>query len=219
MGNCNHASALWPYNPIVQRSTHMPITITDDVATAVARGKPSWRSLLEILIAAGIVVLLYSFFFTSVEVKDERMTPTLRADQRVLVSRLPYRLTTPRRGDIVAVRNRVDPSRIELRRVIGLPGDVLDIRGVQVSVNGLLLREPYLLEGRERLNLDAMTVGRYRLGQDDYFLLNDNRANLSDSRSFGAFSREQIVGRAWLVYWPPQNFAAVAHTQPTRGEP
>ncbi len=219
-GNCNHGSALWPYNPTVQRSTHAQMAMTGNDAAAISsHGKPLWRSLLEILIAAGIVVLLYSFFFTSTEVKDERMTPTLRADQRVLVSRLPYRLTAPQRGDVVAVRNRIDPSHIELHRVIGLPGDVLDIRGVQVSVNGLPLREPYLLEGRERLNLGTTTVGRYRLGQDDYFLLNDNRANLGDSRSFGVFSRNQIVGRAWLIYWPPQNIAAVAHMQPTRSEP
>ncbi|WP_169237296.1 signal peptidase I [Candidatus Roseilinea sp. NK_OTU-006] len=191
----------------------------DDAAAVLPRGQPLGRSLLEILIAAGIVVWLYSFFLTSVEVRDEHMTPTLRPGQRVLVSRLPYRLTVPQRGDVVAVRNRIDPARIQLHRVIGLPGDVLDIRGAQVSVNGLPLREPYLLEGRERLNLSATTVGRYRLGPDDYFLLNDNRADLGDSRSFGAFSREQIVGRAWLIYWPPQDFAAVAHTPPTRGEP
>lgn len=208
------------YNPIVQRSTHARAAVTDDGVAAVApRGKPLWRSLLEILIAAGIVALLYNFFFASAEVTDERMTPTLRAGQRVLISRLPYRLTAPQRGDVVAVRSRIDPSRIELHRVIGLPGDALDIRGAQVSVNGLPLREPYLLEGRERLNLGTTTVGRYRLGQDDYFLLNDNRANLSDSRSFGVFSRDQILGRVWLIYWPPQNIAVVAHTQPARGEP
>ncbi|MCS6848668.1 MAG: signal peptidase I [Anaerolineae bacterium] len=189
------------------------------VTAAAPRGTPLWRSLLEILIAAGIVVLLFDFFFASAEVRDERMSPTLRAGQRVLVSRLPYRLTAPQRGDVVAVRSRIDPSRIELHRVIGLPGDALDIRGAQVSVNGLPLREPYLLEGRERLNLGATTVGRYRLGQDDYFLLNDNRADLGDSRSFGVFSRDQILGRVWLIYWPPQNIAAVAHTQPARGEP
>ncbi|BCX04726.1 MAG: signal peptidase I [Candidatus Roseilinea sp.] len=191
----------------------------EGVATTGPRGTPLWRSLLEILIVAGIVVSLYTFFFASTEVTDEGMNPTLRAGQRVLISRLPYHLTAPRRGDVVAVRSRIDPSRVELHRVVGLPGDALDIRGAQVSVNGLPLREPYLLEGRERLNLGATTVGRYRLGQDDYFLLNDNRANLGDSRSFGVFSRDQIVGRVWLIYWPPQNISAVAHTQPTRGEP
>lgn len=164
-------------------------------------------------------MLLYDFFFASTEVNDDRMTPTLRFGQRVLVSRLPYHLTAPQRGDIVAVRSHTDPSRIELYRVVGLPGDALDIRGIQVVVNGLPLREPYLLEWRERLNLGATTVGRYRLGEEDYFLLNDNRANLSDSRSFGTFSRDRILGRAWLIYWPPQNVAAVAHVQPLREAP
>lgn len=182
------------------------------------RGSPLWRSLLELLIAAGIVFLLFNFFFASTQVRDEGMAPTLRAGQQVLVSRLPYRLTTPQRGDIVAVSSRVEPSRIELHRVVGVPGDMLDVRGAQVTVNGLPLREPYL-EGRERLNLGATTVGRYRLGEDDYFLLNDNRANLGDSRSFGMFSRDQIVGRAWLIYWPPQNIAAVVHARPMAAQP
>lgn len=171
------------------------------------------------LVAAGIVFLLFNFFFGSIQVSDEGMAPTLRAGQQVLISRLPYRLTSPQRGDIVAVSSRVEPSRVELYRVIGLPGDTLDVRGAQVTLNGLPLREPYLLEGRERLNLGATTVGRYRLGEGDYFLLNDNRANLSDSRSFGAFSRDQIVGRAWLIYWPPQNIAAVVHARPARDQP
>ncbi len=188
-----------------------------DVETVVVqRGKPLWRSLLEVLVAIGVVVLLYGFFFASTGVEDDRMSPTLRAGQRVLVSRLPYRLSTPRRGDVVAVRSRIDPSRVELHRVVGLPGDMLSVRGAQVSVGGLPLQEPYVLESHERLSLGVMTVGQYRIGQDDYFLLNDNRADPRDSRSFGMFSRDQIIGRAWLIYWPPQSIAAVVHAQPAR---
>ena len=183
------------------------------------RSKPLWRSLLEILVALGMVVLAYNFFFASVGIEGESMSPTLRAGQRVLVSRLPYRLTSPRRGDVVAVRSRIDPSRLELHRVIGLPGDAIAIRGAQVSVGGLPLQEPYLLESQERLNLGATTVGQYRIGQDSYFLLNDNRADLGDSRAYGPFSREQIVGRVWLIYWPPQSIATVAHSPPVRSQP
>jgi len=205
------------YSVQLSRTIRRP-SASDDVVPTASHGKPLWRSLLEILIALGIVVLVYNFFFASVSIESEGMSPTLRAGQRVLVSRLPYRLTPPRRGDVVAVRSRIDPSRLELHRVIGLPGDAITIRGAQVAVGGLPLQEPYLLEPRERLNLGATTVGQYRIGQDSYFLLNDNRADLSDSRAYGLFSRDQILGRVWLIYWPPQSIAAVAHTPPVRSQ-
>jgi len=190
----------------------------DDAAPTARRGKPLWRSLLEILIAFGIVALAYNFFFASVGIEGEGMSPTLRPGQRVLVSRLPYQLTAPRRGDVVAVRSRIDPARLELHRVIGLPGDTITVRGAQVAVGGLPLQEPYVLQFQERLSLGATTVGQYRIGQDSYFLLNDNRADLGDSRAYGPFVRDQIIGRVWLIYWPPQSIAAVAHSPPVRGQ-
>lgn len=183
-------------------------------AVVVRRSQPLWRSLLEILIALGIIVALYGFLFTSVNVAANDMSPTLRAGQRVLISRLPYRLTSPQRGDIVAVRSRIDPSQVQLYRVIGVPGDVLNIRGAQVAINALPLREPYLAESQGALSVGATTVGQYRIGQDNYFILNDNRFDLNDSRSFGTISRNEIIGRAWLVYWPLQDLAAVPHLRP-----
>lgn len=183
-------------------------------AILVRRGQPLWRSLLEILIALGIVVASYGFLFTSVNVAANNMSPTLRAGQHVLISRLPYRLTSPQRGDIVAVRSRLDPSQVQLYRIIGVPGDVLNIRGAQVTINALPLREPYLAELQGIVSMEATTVGQYRIGQDNYFVLNDDRFDLNDSRSFGTVSRDEIIGRAWLVYWPLQDLAAVPHLRP-----
>lgn len=183
-------------------------------AAATGARKPLWRSLLEIVIALAMVVVLFNFFVASVTIRGEDMAPTLRPGQRVLVSRLPYRLTTPQRGDVVAVRNRIDPSVLDVYRVVGLPGDLLNIKGAQVSLNGLPLREPYLPESQERLSVSATTVGQYRVGSGQYFLLNDNRFDLNDSRTFSLFSSNDIVGRAWLVYWPLQSIAPVRHERP-----
>lgn len=183
-------------------------------AILVRRGQPLWRSLLEILIALGIVVASYGFLFTSVNVAANNMSPTLRAGQHVLISRLPYRLTSPQRGDIVAVRSRTDSWQVQLYRIIGVPGDVLNIRGAQVTINALPLREPYLAELQGIVSMEATTVGQYRIGQDNYFVLNDDRFDLNDSRSFGTVSRDEIIGRAWLVYWPLQDLAAVPHLRP-----
>jgi signal peptidase I len=181
--------------------------------------KPLWRSLIEIAIALGIVVVLANMVFASVEIRDDSMSPTLRPGQRVLVSRLPYLLAPPQRGDIVIVRNRIDPSAWETRRVIGGPGDRLDIKGAQVSVNGQPLKEPYQPENLERVGVNPLTTGQYQLVEDQYFLMNDNRADLDDSRSYGASSADDIVGRAWLVMWPLENVAAVQHARPAPREP
>jgi signal peptidase I len=182
-------------------------------ATQAVRPKPLWRSLIEVAIAVGIVVVLANLVFASVEIKDDSMSPTLRPGQRVLVSRLPYLLAPPQRGDIVIVRNRIDPSTWETRRVIGGPGDRLDIKGAQVSVNGQPLSEPYQPENVERVSVNPLTTGQYQLVEDQYFLMNDNRADLDDSRSYGASSADDIVGRAWLVMWPLENVAAVNHAR------
>jgi signal peptidase I len=182
-------------------------------ATQAATHKPLWRSLIEVAIAVCIVVVLANLVFASVEIKDDSMSPTLRPGQRVLVSRLPYLLAPPQRGDIVIVRNRIDPSAWETRRVIGGPGDRLDIKGAQVSVNGQPLREPYQPENLERVSVNPLTTGQYQLVEDQIFLMNDNRADLDDSRSYGASSADDIVGRAWLVMWPLENVAAVNHAR------
>lgn len=188
-------------------------------AAAQAAAKPLWRSLIEIAIALGIVVVLANMVLASVEIRDDSMSPTLRPGQRVLVSRLPYLLAPPQRGDIVVVRNRIDPSAWETRRVIGGPGDRLDIKGAQVSVNGQPLNEPYQPENLERLGVNPLTTGQYQLVEDQFFLMNDNRADLDDSRSYGVSSADDIVGRAWLVMWPLENIAAVQHARPVLREP
>lgn len=162
----------------------------------------------------GIVALLINIVFASVEIRDDSMNPTLRRGQRLLVSRLPYQFASPQRGDIVIVRNRIDPSQWETRRVIGAPGDRLDIKGAQVSVNGRPLNEPYQPENQDSVSVNPLTTGQYQLVEDQYFLMNDNRADLDDSRSYGVASSDDFIGRAWLVMWPLENIATINHARP-----
>ncbi len=145
------------------------------------------------------------------------MSPTLRAGQSLLVSRVPYVLNAPARGDVVVARSRIDPSKLLTLRVVGLPGDRVNVKGAQISINDQPLREPYLGESSDRLSVGATTVGQFRMGQDEYFLVNDNRIDIDDSRTAGMFSRDDLYGRAWLVYWPIESIKAVAHTRPTTG--
>jgi signal peptidase I len=198
---------------------HPAAPSTGASAASAPIAKPLWRSALEVLIALGILVLALNVLFASVEIKDGSMSPTLRQGQRVLVSRLPYLLAPPQRGDIVVVRNRIDPSQWETRRMIGVPGDRLDIKGAQVSIDGRPLNEPYQPENLERVGVNPLTNGQYQLVEDQYFLLNDNRADLDDSRSYGVSSADDIIGRAWLVVWPLESAGVVAHADPLPDEP
>lgn len=178
---------------------------------------PLWRVLLELALVAGILLAAFNFFFSSIELSEDGMIPTLKPGQHLLVSRTPYLLTTPARGDIVVVQDRIDPSRASARRVIGLPGDVLNIKGAQVTLNNQPLREPYLPEALDRLGVSATNVGQYRVPEGSYFLMNDNRFNLDDSRSAGMAHADDIIGRAWLAYWPPESIAVIHHERPMSG--
>lgn len=183
---------------------------------AVAR-MPLWRALLELLLVAAILIAVFNVFFASIELSDDSMSPLLKPGQRVLASRVPYLLTTPARGDIVVVRSRIDPARASAFRVLGLPGDVLNIKGAQVTLNNQPLREPYLPESLDRLGVSATNIGQYRVPEGNYFLLNDNRFDMNDSRSFGMARADDIIGRAWFAYWPPESIAVIHHERPTTG--
>lgn len=178
---------------------------------------PLWRAILELVLVGGILLAGFNFFFASIELSDDGMMPTLRPGQHLLVSRVPYLLTTPARGDLVVVRSRIDPTRSSAFRVIGLPGDMLNTKGAQVTLNNQPLREPYLPESLDRLSVSATNIGQYRVPEGSYFLMNDNRFNLNDSRSFGMARAGDIIGRAWLAYWPPESIAVIRHERPTTG--
>lgn len=178
---------------------------------------PLWRALLELLLVAGILIAGFNFLFADVELSGDGMLPTLKPGQRLLVSRIPYLLTTPARGDIVVARSHIDPSHASTMRVIGLPGDVLNIKGAQVTLNNQPLREPYLAETLDQLGVSVATTSQYRVPEGSYFLMNDNRFNLNDSRSAGMARAEDIIGRAWLAYWPPESIAAIRHDRPSSG--
>jgi len=163
-----------------------------------------------------IAALIYNFFFTSASITSDSMSPTLRTGQQVLISRLPYRLAEPKRGDIVAVASA---QALRLYRVVGLPYERITVRGGQVIINGRLLQEAYLSEPRFGSVQDTAGDVEYRVGPGTYLLLNDNRASRDDSRAFGLVPRDSIIGRAWLIYWPPEDFAFVSHIRPMLNKP
>ena len=132
------------------------------------------------------------------------MEPSLYEGELVVVSRLAYRWREPQRGDIIVFRYPKDPTKRYIKRVIGLPGDQVSMSDGRVFVNGLPLEEPYIAA-------NPSSSGEWVVEPGKVFVLGDNRNNSNDSRSWGALAISEIIGKAILVYWPPQNVGLIPH--------
>ncbi|MBU0492946.1 MAG: signal peptidase I [Chloroflexi bacterium] len=150
------------------------------------------------------VITLFIFFVVQIGIQNYKvlgssMEPNLHQGQYLLVNKIEYRLHAPARGDIIVFHYPNNPSDDYVKRIIGLPGETLEIRDGAVYADGVQLDEPYLR---------AQTTSRYTgvVPEDTVFVMGDNRGNSSDSRSWGALPLRYIVGRAVLCYWPPEQW-------------
>jgi signal peptidase I len=175
---------------------------------------------LQYIIIAAIAVLValavQSWIVKPYRIPSESMLDTLRPGDRVLVNRVVYHLHDPRRGDVVVFHYPRDPAVIFIKRVVGVPGDVLEARGGRLYVNGRRVAEPYV----HRTGGDAdPTVAQaaitgstvhdpwslaepYRVPPGEYFVMGDNRTDSDDSRDWGTVPRAAIVGEGLATYWP-----------------
>jgi signal peptidase I len=131
------------------------------------------------------------------------MEPTLHAGQYLIVNKLLYRLHPPERGDIIVFEYPKAPDRDFIKRVIGLPGEEIEIRNGKVYVNGIPLEEDYI--SRE----PAYTYAKHTVGPDEVFVLGDNRNSSSDSHTWGMLPVKNIIGKAWVSYWPPKEWGLI----------
>lgn len=163
------------------------------------------REILETIVPAVLIALLINLFLAqATRVYGQSMEPNLHTDQRLVVEKLSYNryirywlgLSGPKRGDVVVIRLHSQGDELLIKRVIGLPGDVIEIHDGLVYVNGQPLTEPYLA-GATTGFYGPMTVPPLQI-----FVLGDNRGFSNDSRSFGTVTLESVVGRAWFSYWP-----------------
>jgi signal peptidase I len=167
------------------------------------RVKSVLREVAETVIPAIVIaVLIHVFLAQATRVYGQSMEPNLHTDMRLVVEKLSYRLHTPQRGDIVVLRVRPEDELL-IKRVIGLPGDEVAIHDGQVYVNGQPLEESYLNQ-ETRGNLATRIVPPLHV-----FVMGDNRGASNDSRSFGPVHIDNIVGKAWLSYWPPEAIGPV----------
>jgi signal peptidase I len=162
------------------------------------------REIIETVLLTAAIFLIVNAATGRFRIEGDSMEPNLHNGEYVLIDKISYLLHPPERGDVV-VFTPPNNERDYIKRVIGLPGDTVEVKGGQVYVNGVKLDEPYLQQVILR-DESARVVEQGR-----YFVLGDNRNNSSDSRSFGTITPQSIVGRAWLVYWPPSDWSTVPH--------
>ena len=165
------------------------------------------REIIETVVLVGAIYTLVNLLSARFIVEGPSMQPNFATGQFVIVSRLNYMVGEPERTDIVVFHYPGNPEEDYIKRVIGLPGDTIEIRDQQVYVNGDPIDEPYI---NEPCNASSCPDRVYpTLGPDEYFVMGDNRNHSSDSRRFGAVAREFLVGEALLRYWPPSEWGLV----------
>jgi signal peptidase I len=160
--------------------------------------------ILETLVLIVAIYALVDLASARFYVDGPSMEPNFVTGQRVIVSRVNYLLGRPQRGEIIVFdspdRPNVDPPLI--KRLIGMPGETVEIRDSLVYINGEQLDEPYINEPCTR-NCENRS---WTLGADEYFVMGDNRNRSRDSRSFGPIKRSHVIGEALIRYWPPEDW-------------
>ena len=199
--------AMHQTGPLEPCQSNLP---TQDILTENAPALPFGLILLRfvkevvsIVVFATFIALALNFFIMQVTyVHGKSMEPNLHSDQRLMIEKVTYQFSSPQRGDVVVIR--IDSSPLPLiKRVVGLPGEVIEIRNNQVLINDQVLDEPYLD------NIVQNNYGPVEITPEHIFVLGDNRGVSHDSRFFGPVEIDNILGRAWLSYWPLENLGPV----------
>jgi signal peptidase I len=176
----------------------------------LAEQPANWkRFLLDILETLVLAVVLYfgiNAVSARVRVDGFSMRPTLQDGEYILVNKLAYKLGEPMRGDIVVFIFPVNPAEDLIKRVIGLPGDTISVQNGVLSINGVAMNEPYI-------NAPPAYEGTWQVAPGELFVLGDNRNDSRDSHQWGLLPIENVIGRAVVIYWPPEEWQVINHTQ------
>lgn len=168
-----------------------------------------------VVFAASIFILLYLFIAQPNQVNGNSMLPNFQNKELLLTDKLTYRFRSPKRGEVVVFKAPPSEPCAEdeceyIKRLVGLAGERIMIKGQHVYINGKLLEEDYLPTSYITEPGSYLSVGKeVIIPKDGYILLGDNRSHSRDSREIGLIERQAIVGRAFFVYWPPQRIGLV----------
>lgn len=173
--------------------------------SARSAGKSAAVEIIETIVMTVLIFAAVRLLVQNFRIEGSSMETNFHDGEYLIIEKLSYRFGSPQRGDVIVFHYPLNPQRDFIKRIIGLPGEAVQVRRGQVYVNGQLLTEPYA-PAEPTYNWGPETVP-----PDSYFVLGDNRNNSSDSHSWGMLPRDLIIGRAWLIYWPLGDWGLVPH--------
>src|SRR5271163_737121 len=164
----------------------------------------SWTR--DLAVALGLALVIIIFLYQPVKVEGTSMAPLLTDQERIFINKFVYRFTPIERGDVVVFWYPLDHSKSFIKRVIGLPGETIELRAGRLYVNGKELMEPYVPPNY----LDGTSYAARQIPEGNYFVMGDHRDSSNDSRVFGPVSRPYIYGKAVFAYWPVDHFGSLS---------
>lgn len=173
-----------------------------------------WRELISWILYLAVIVglsfLIITFVGQRSRVDGHSMETTLHDGDNLIVDKLSYRFRDPKRFEIVVFPYQYRENTYYIKRIIGLPGETVQVVDGYVYINGELLDEHY---GNELMEDPGIAAEPITLGEDEYFVLGDNRNHSSDSRdpSVGVIYKDDLIGRAWIRIWPLDKLGVIKH--------
>jgi len=187
---------------------------------------PRWHKLLKeyaeaLIIALILALFIRTFVVQAFKIPSGSMLPTLEIGDHLLVNKFSYGVRMPFMDrfifefdgpefqDIIVFEFPENPSKDFIKRVIGIPGDEIEIRDKQLFLNGEKIAEEYVRHADRRVVDERDNFGPFSVPEDNYFVLGDNRDESYDSRFWGVVERDKILGKAWIIYWSWEGFADI----------
>jgi signal peptidase I len=204
-----HGASTPPERPRAVSSLHATAgqpaasPISEQPAHSLRREIRVWTR--DLLIAIGLALVIIVFLYQPVKVEGTSMAPLLSDQERIFINKFVYRFEPIQRGDVVVFWYPLDRTKSFIKRVVGLPGESVEIRQGIVYVNGKIVPEPYVPAQYE----DLSDFGPVRVPKDSFFVMGDHRISSNDSRVFGPVSSRYIYGRAVFAYWPVDHFGSL----------
>ena len=166
--------------------------------------------LLYVVVVVGITFLIIHYVGQRTYVSGSSMENTLSDGDNLIVDKITYRFSDPKRYDIIVFPYQYEENTYFIKRIIGLPGETVQIVDGIIYIDGESLQESY---GREVMKNSGLAADPVTLGEDEYFVLGDNRNDSTDSRdpSVGKIPRDRIIGRAWVRIWPLSKIGILRH--------
>jgi signal peptidase I len=161
------------------------------------------REIIETLLLTFFIFFIVNSLIGRYRIDGNSMNPTLLNGEYLIISNFAYQLDEPERGDIIVFRHPRSELNL-IKRVIGVPGDTIEVQNGVVRVNGATLDEPYI-------QAPPTYNSSWVVPDGQFFVLGDNRNNSSDSHAWGFLPEDNILGKALLVYWPPSDWTKVPH--------